>query len=105
MRFKVSVHCVRLFAIVALGLGNVACLPAVSHAQAASGCRAPDSVKVPAHLEYLRSLVVDTDSVAIETRAAFQLQATTASKVALVTKNSTCAAAAAGLNAVAGRWR
>ncbi len=102
MRFLVSVQCLRFSAIVTLGLGNVACSPAVSHAQAGSGCRAPDSVKVPAHLEYLTSIVVGTDSVALETRAAFQLQATTSNKVALVTRNSTCASAAAALNTVAG---
>ena len=62
----------------------------------------PDSVKVPAHLEYLRSLVVETDTVALEMRAAFQLQATTSNKVTLVTRASTCASAAAALNAVAG---
>ena len=45
-------------------------------------------------------MVVNTDSIAVAFRTAFQLQATTANKVALVTKTSTCASAATALNAV-----
>lgn len=73
-----------------------------AHAQASRGCRPADSVKVPAHLAYLKSLVVDTDSVAVPRARHFSLQATTATKVSLVTKNSTCTSAAAALNAIAG---
>jgi hypothetical protein len=46
--------------------------------------------------------VVDTDSVAVAGREAFGLQATAASKVALITKSSTCLTAVHAVNVAAG---
>lgn len=95
----------RLGIVCAAGLGAFVVLPpkpAAIAAQAASGCRPADTVRSPAHLAYLKGMVVNTDSVAVNFRTAFQLQATTANKVALVTKASTCASAATALNTVRG---
>jgi hypothetical protein len=59
-------------------------------------------MQVPTHLNYLKRLVTGTDSAAVAFRAAFQHAATTDRKVALVTKTSTCAAAATALNTTRG---
>ena len=74
----------------------------VAAAQGSSGCRPPDTVSVPTHLQYLTRFLVCTDSLAVGFRDAFKLQPTTANKIALVTKNATCLAAASALNAIAG---
>jgi hypothetical protein len=85
-----------------LAFGASACSPVLGQAQANSGCLMADTVHVPTHLDYLRRLVSDTDSAAVEVRNAFELPLTSPSKVTLVTRNNTCASAAAALNTVVG---
>jgi hypothetical protein len=85
-----------------LALVSWSCAPATMSAQSASGCRPADTVKVPQHLAYLKRMVANNDSVAVEFQTAFQLQSANANKVALVTRASTCASAATALNAVRG---
>jgi hypothetical protein len=72
------------------------------NAQGTSACRPADTTKVPAHLDYLKRVVTDTDSISRAVRDSLQLQATTANKVTLVTKATTCASAVAALNTAAG---
>ena len=84
----------------ALAYSGTSCTPAI--AQSASGCRAPNALENQTQIEYLRSIVVDTDIMAVAAREAYGLQATTASKVALLTKSSTCVTAANAVNVAAG---
>jgi hypothetical protein len=58
--------------------------------------------KVPAHIDYLKRVVADTDSVSRAVRDSLRLPATSPSKVSLVTRTSTCTSAVAALNSVAG---
>jgi hypothetical protein len=85
-----------------LCLGGCGWTASTLNAQGTSGCLPADTVRVPAHLDYLKRVVTDTDSVSRAVRDSLGLQATTAGKVSLVTKASTCTSAVAALNAVAG---
>jgi len=86
----------------ALLLATVLAFGALRPAAAQSACWPADSIGVSAHLDYLRSIVVDTDSVAVETRAAFRLDAVRASDVRLVQDAAVCTAAVQAVNVVAG---
>ena len=71
-------------------------------AGAQSSCWDADSIGMSAHIDYLRSIVADTDSVAVEARAAFQLEPVRAAEVRLVQDVATCRSAVQAVNSVAG---
>jgi hypothetical protein len=87
--------------VLALALFTWGCAPVLS-AQGSSGCltAAADTGRVSARLDYLKQLVSSADSDYVATRQELGLPTMSVSKVALVTKQSTCQSAATAMNTV-----
>jgi hypothetical protein len=66
---------------------------------ASSGCRPADANQTPQRLDYFRELVSSSNGDRQRVRTAAGLATASASKVALVTSNSTCLSAVSALNA------
>jgi hypothetical protein len=69
---------------------------------AEAACWPADSIGMAAHIDYFRSIVADTDSVAVATREAFELEHVRASEVRLIDDGAICRSAVLAVNEVAG---
>jgi len=89
----------RRWAFAATFLFAGACASNSLAAQNSSGCLPADTVFVPMHLTYLRSLVSSTDPSDDSVRVKLGIPKANPSKVSLVTSRTTCVKAVSTLNA------